>query len=95
MEPLYPVTKRFVRSTSDASHSRSRHPQNRPQIEIPIMQRLRPAGSFFGDFRTPAGARNSSRKRSVCYERQVQEKQSFVVLHSRVSISDQLRTFVG
>jgi hypothetical protein len=27
---------------------------------------LRPAGSFFGDFRTPIGARNSSRKRTGC-----------------------------
>ena len=30
-------------------------------------RRLWPAGSFLGDFRTPPGARNSSRKRSDCF----------------------------
>ena len=28
---------------------------------------LRPAGSFFGDFRKPSGVRNSSRERTVCF----------------------------
>lgn len=32
--------------------------------ENPIAHRLRPAGSGFQDFRTPAGARNSSGKRN-------------------------------
>jgi len=49
-----------------ASRRPSRPPQSRSKTEIPIDHRLRPAGSFFGDFRTPAGARNSSRKRNVC-----------------------------
>ena len=40
----------------------SRRPQDQPKIEIPIDHRPDPAGSFLGDFRTPAGARNSSRK---------------------------------
>lgn len=35
--------------------------------EIPIDNRLRPAGSFLGDFRTPIGARNSSRERTDCF----------------------------
>jgi hypothetical protein len=33
----------------------------------PIDHRLWPAGSFFGDFRTPRGARNSSRKAPICF----------------------------
>ena len=33
-----------------------------PQAENPIVPSRHPAGSFFGDFRTPRGARNSSRK---------------------------------
>jgi hypothetical protein len=42
----------------------SRRPQDQPEIEISIGLRPDPAGSFLGDFRTPAGARNSSRKRN-------------------------------
>src|SRR5215212_6263423 len=33
------------------------------EIRNPHSHRLWPAGSFLGDFRTPAGARNSSRER--------------------------------
>jgi hypothetical protein len=46
------------------SHRQSllRHAQ--PKTEIPIDYHQRPAGSFLGDFRTPRGARNSSRKRN-------------------------------
>ena len=63
-ELLNRATMRSVRITRDAPHNRSGHPQDQPETEIPIAQRLGPAGSFFGDFRTPAGARNSSRLRS-------------------------------
>jgi hypothetical protein len=41
--------------------------QNQPETENPIAHRLRPAGSGFQDFRTPAGIRNSSGKRPVRY----------------------------
>jgi len=34
------------------------------EIRNPHSHRLWPAGSFLGDFRTPAGARNSSRKKT-------------------------------
>jgi hypothetical protein len=39
-------------------------PHHEAEDENPIALRLRPAGSVLGDFRTPAGARNSSRKRN-------------------------------
>jgi hypothetical protein len=55
---------RSVRITRDAPHNRSGHPQDQSETEIPIAHRVRSAGSFLGDFRTPAGARNSSRKRN-------------------------------
>jgi hypothetical protein len=45
----------------------SRRPQDQPEIEISIGHRPDPAGSFLGDFRTPAGARNPSRKRKGCF----------------------------
>jgi hypothetical protein len=35
-----------------------------PNLQIPISLCPEPAGSFFGDFRTPSGVRNSSRKQS-------------------------------
>jgi hypothetical protein len=38
--------------------------KTRARSEIPITTRLLTAGSFFGDFRTPSGVRNSSRKRN-------------------------------
>ena len=53
------ATKRSVRIHPRDSRRRSRHRRHQPQIEIPIASRLWPAGSFLGDFRTPAGARNS------------------------------------
>jgi hypothetical protein len=37
------------------------------EIRNPHSHRLWPAGSFLGDFRTPAGARNSSRHRTGRY----------------------------
>jgi hypothetical protein len=36
-----------------------------PNPQIPISLRPHTAGSFFGDFRTPSGIRNSSRNRTV------------------------------
>jgi hypothetical protein len=42
----------------------SHRPQDQPKIEIPIGYRPDPAGSFLGDFRTPAGTRNPSRKQT-------------------------------
>ena len=48
-----------------------------PNPQIPISLRTQPAGSFFGDFRTPSGVRNSSRKRKGRYG-QTDEKQIFV-----------------
>jgi len=35
---------------------------------------LWPAGSFLGDFRTPAGARNSSRKKTVSFRANSQDE---------------------
>ena len=64
MEPPDPARKLPVPNDPSRSRSQSRHPRHRREIEIPITQRLRPAGSFFGDFRTPVGARNSSRNRN-------------------------------
>ena len=61
------ATKRPVRIHLGASHRQSRHRRHRPQIRNPHSHRLWPAGSFLGDFRTPAGARNSSRKRNVWF----------------------------
>lgn len=56
--------KRSVRIYPRASQRRPRHRRHQPKSEIPIVINLWPAGSFLGDFRTPAGARNSSRKRT-------------------------------
>ena len=55
---------RCIRLTPTASPKRSGRAQDQPQTEIPIGHRPGPAGSFLGDFRTPAGARNSSRRRT-------------------------------
>ena len=56
---------RCIRLTPTASPKRSGRAQDQPQTEIPIGHRPGPAGSFLGDFRTPIGARNSSRQRTV------------------------------
>jgi hypothetical protein len=40
----------------------------RPEAKFPHSHRPWPAGSFLGDFRTPAGARNSSRNRTGSFE---------------------------
>ena len=64
-ELLDRATTRSVRITRGASRIRSARTQDHPVYEIPIAQRPGPAGSFLGDFRTPAGARNSSRELPV------------------------------
>jgi hypothetical protein len=67
------------RIDDDTPRSRSAQPLDQPNRKNPIAQRTWPAGSFFGDFRTPVGARNSSRERNgslgVCND----DKQTFVV----------------
>jgi hypothetical protein len=59
-----------------ASKRRSCHRRHQPQIEIPIAILPWPAGSFPGDFRTPAGARNSSRLRTVHFRIEIATKQT-------------------
>ena len=63
------------------SHRQSllRHAQ--PKTEIPIDYHQRPAGSFLGDFRTPRGARNSSRNRNGGFGVDNGEKQIFMDRH--------------
>jgi hypothetical protein len=62
---------RTPRNSKDASNVDPERPrpsrtpsEARPIPEIPISIRLLTAGSFFGDFRTPSGVRNSSRKQT-------------------------------
>src|SRR3954453_22470165 len=50
-----------VRIGAGACQRWSHQPQDQPEIEISMGRARTPAGSFLGDFRTPAGARNSSR----------------------------------
>ena len=53
------------RCVSDEAQRTSRPPTPaQPKHQIPISRALHTAGSFFGDFRTLAGVRNSSRKRN-------------------------------
>jgi hypothetical protein len=49
---------------SDMLRQRPSRSPHRPKIKFPIDRCLLTAGSFIRDFRTPAGARNSSGKRS-------------------------------
>lgn len=58
------TTKRSVRIHLRASNDGG-PPPTPAKIRNPHSYRLCPAGSFLGDFRTPAGARNSSRKPTV------------------------------
>src|SRR4051794_26992013 len=53
-----------VRATPAPFHRPSDRAPDRSKAENPIAHHLRPAGSFLGDFHTPTGARNSSRKRT-------------------------------
>jgi hypothetical protein len=50
------IRQRFARIASrpQAIHSRSARHRHQQKTEIPIDHRLRPAGSFLGDFRTPS-----------------------------------------
>jgi hypothetical protein len=50
---------RPVRIQPGTSRRRSSHRRRQPKSEISIAFALWPAGSFLGDFRTPAGTRNS------------------------------------
>jgi hypothetical protein len=52
---------RPFRSCRAASRQRKRGRWIQQKLQIPIGRRVRPAGSFLGDFRTPDGVRNSSR----------------------------------
>jgi hypothetical protein len=74
---------RPVRISPCAFRRRSCQPQDRPEAQNPIADRVRPAGSFLGDFRTPAGARNSSRERNGCFGDRYRRKLPFA--HSRAT----------
>lgn len=52
-------------------------PRDQPKAEKPIAKRVRPAGSVLGDFRTPDGARNPSRWRTVRFQGRGPEKCGF------------------
>ena len=52
------------RCSPSVSRRRSAARWRSPKPQISIAQRRRSAGSFLGDFRTPAGIRNPSRKRN-------------------------------
>jgi hypothetical protein len=72
------VTAHPVRIDHDTPQSRSAQPLDQPDRKNPIAQRMWPAGSFFGDFRTPVGARNSSRMRNGSFEVSNGDKQTFL-----------------
>jgi len=59
-EPIMPTGIRTVCFQARAHIRHGAGHRNRPETENPIAHRLRPAGSGFQDFRTPAGIRNSS-----------------------------------
>jgi hypothetical protein len=54
------------RIQSSAEHFTTVHPAQ-PKHQIAISRALHTAGSFLGDFPTPEGVRNSSRKRNGCF----------------------------
>jgi hypothetical protein len=58
---------RPLRSCRTVSRRRQRRRHDWRNLQIPIGHRIRPADSFFGDFPTPAGVRNSSRQPPVCF----------------------------
>jgi hypothetical protein len=62
---------RPLRSCRTLSRRRQRRRHDWRNLQIPIGHRIRPAGSFFGDFPTPAGVRNFSRKRSFACGRRI------------------------
>jgi hypothetical protein len=63
-EPVTPAWNRPVRTKARTRVRRVAGHRSRPESENPIADRLWLAGSGFQDFRTPAGIRNSSGKRT-------------------------------
>ncbi|WP_195908450.1 phage integrase N-terminal SAM-like domain-containing protein [Novosphingobium sp. Gsoil 351] len=68
---LTPIDDRVRHRSRQSARHRAAHRScrrtsaDRPRTVLPIDQRMGPAGSSLGDFRTPTGARNSSRVRPI------------------------------
>ncbi len=69
--PTKPPHRQSVQISCDSDQARTHQKRRLATLhrthksQISIASTLDPAGSFFGDFRTPAGVRNSSRKRKL------------------------------
>ena len=76
--PTKPPHRQSVQISCDSDQARTHQKRRLATLhrthksQISIASTLDPAGSFFGDFRTPAGVRNSSRLRTTYYRRRKQ-----------------------
>src|SRR4051794_8121208 len=78
IKPTVPILEKFLSGLRTAWKEGEVRPTARPKpkairLRCQSALSLRPAGSLLGDFRTPGGARNSSRERVGRFEAADQE----------------------